>query len=299
MKREGFDVTHITAEPGSVNDAVATSRIAHLNNIGWIVVDGYQFGGDYQKIIKDYGHFLLVLDDFGHADHYYADIVLNQNIYSDISLYPKHESFTLFLLGTKYVLLRKEFLLWTEYKRIIPDVARKVLVTLGGSDPNNATGIIIEALKCINLNGLEVVIVVGGLNSHSALLQKMVTDYPNFSIRTNVENMPELIVWADIAISAGGTTCWELAFLGLPTILYPIAENQLINSAFLNRAGIAWNIKNNYHSENDLVIAISKCLKSYEGRTRMSEICQKTVDGKGTQRVINTILDNSNFKVKK
>ena len=38
--------------------------------------------------------------------------------------------------------------------------------------------------------------------------------------------MPELMAWADVGVSAGGLTSWELAFMGLPGIVIVTAANQ-------------------------------------------------------------------------
>ncbi len=185
------------------------------------------FDVEYQKIIKESGFSLLFIDDYGHADHYYADIVLNQNIYADMSFYQYYEPYTRFLLGTKYALIRKEFLKWSGWHRDIPEVARKILVTFGGSDPDNVTHKVIEAVRTVDLDGLEVKVVVGGANPHFDLIYETVKDLSNFTLIKNTENMSELVAWADIAISAGGSTCWELFFMGIPSIIIPIAENQV------------------------------------------------------------------------
>lgn len=296
--KEGFDVIHIPEKPGSVDDATETSRIAGIRSAQWVVVDGYHFDGNYQKRVKDCGHSLLAIDDYGHADHYYADLILNQNICADMSLYPEHEPTTRFLLGTKYALLRKEFLKWEGVKRDVPKVARKVLVTLGGSDPGNATGTVIEALKQIDLEGLEVIVVAGGLNSHSVMLREMTKNYPNFSLCSNVENMPDLMAWADVAISAGGTTCWELAFMGVPSILFPIAENQKCTLQSLLTGEIAKVIQ--IHEVQDHKIlkkTVLDLLKSKKDRETFSDAMRNLVDGKGISRII-LAMQSHKFKLR-
>lgn len=296
IKREGFEIIHIETKPGSDSDAQETSRIAQMNGAGWIVVDGYQFSGIYQKTIKKLGHSLLVIDDYGHAEHYYADIVLNQNIYANPTLYPSHEAETRFLLGTKYVLLRKEFLHFKNITRVVPEIGNKILVTLGGSDPDNITGIVVNSLKLVKIKGLEVIIVVGGLNTHLSQLEDTIKDHPNFSIHQNAENMPELMEWADFAISAGGTTCWELAFMGVPAILIPVAENQKNTLHFfeVNRMAKIMQIS---AIQNDLYPTINNLLQSMKERDYYSNAIKMLVDGKGTLRIIHAIA-SYNFKLR-
>lgn len=292
LKKEGMSVLHIHQEAGTLGDAYETIQIAHEYRADWIVVDGYHFGAEYQKKIKDAGLSLLFVDDFGHSDHYYADIVLNQNGYADISLYPRHENYTQFLLGTNYAIIRKEFLGWDRYHRTIPDVARKILVTLGGGDPDNVTGIVIEALKILNLENLEVIIVAGGLNHHYSLLEEMIIDNPHFTLKKNVENMPELMEWADIVISAGGSTCWELAFMGVPAIIIILADNQQLISQHLEHeisyVALGW-----YKdiTRKKICDAVQLLISSPNKRSEISKKAQKLVDGKGPIRIIQKITD--------
>ncbi|MBE3120100.1 MAG: UDP-2,4-diacetamido-2,4,6-trideoxy-beta-L-altropyranose hydrolase, partial [Candidatus Atribacteria bacterium] len=94
LASEGMQVTHLVTQPGSPEDAQQTVGLAQQREAVWIVVDGYYFGADYQQTIKRAGLRLLFVDDYGHAGHYYADLVLNQNIYANESLYPKREPHT-------------------------------------------------------------------------------------------------------------------------------------------------------------------------------------------------------------
>ena len=282
--REGIEVIHIGSPLGSVEDASKTALLARENGAHWIVVDGYHFGAEYQKTIKDAGLSLLFIDDYGHTDHYYADIVLNQNIYADMSLYKNYEPYTRFLLGAKYALLRREFLAWTEHKRDIPDIARKVLITFGGSDPDNVTLKVIEALKKIEIDRLDVITVVGGVNQNYKTIRQSVKERPGFSVRKDVNNMPELMAWADVAISAGGSTCWELVFMGLPSILCPVAENQMSNVRFLKSKGLVKCIRTDDISNLEVTAKkITNLLISHNERNLLSQNMKRLVVGEGSR----------------
>ena len=80
---EGMKIVHLKAQPGSFEDAKQTVNLAIDSGSPWIVVDGYHFSSEYQKLIEDSGAHQLFIDDYGHANHYYADIVLNQNTTCD------------------------------------------------------------------------------------------------------------------------------------------------------------------------------------------------------------------------
>jgi UDP-2,4-diacetamido-2,4,6-trideoxy-beta-L-altropyranose hydrolase len=284
---EGMDVLTMSEQPGSNDDAIITAETAKKTESLWVVVDGYQFGAEYQKILKEHNCRILFIDDYGHASHYYADLVLNQNIYADMSFYKKYESYTRFLLGTKFALLRREFLKWSGWHRDIPEVARKILVTLGGSDPGNVTFKIIDALRTIDLVGLEVKVVVGSENPHFKHIHKTMNDLSNFTLIKNVRDMPELMAWADIAISGGGSTCWELAFMGVPGIIITFADNQRLISRHLSQE-ISYVAIGEYENiSNEMLIdAIQLLIISHHKRLEIFQKAQKLVDGEGASRVI-------------
>src|SRR5271168_4272426 len=76
---ESCEVFAVAGVPGSEDDAAQTIALAREKQADWIVVDGCQFGEDYQRALKRAGFKALFLDDYGHAHHYWAEVVLNQN----------------------------------------------------------------------------------------------------------------------------------------------------------------------------------------------------------------------------
>ncbi|NER34635.1 MAG: UDP-2,4-diacetamido-2,4,6-trideoxy-beta-L-altropyranose hydrolase [Oscillatoria sp. SIO1A7] len=295
IESEGMQVVCLTTEPGSAADARETAAVARELQASWVVVDGYRFGGEYQKTIKDSGLRLLFIDDCGHAEHYYADLVLNQNISAEEQWYRNREPCTQLLLGTRYTLLRREFWQWQGWQRTVPAIAKKVLVTLGGADPDNVTLKVIRALQLVEVEELEAVVVVGGSNPHYETLEMAVQD-SRFPIRLqrNVTNMPQLMAWADVAISAGGSTCWELAFMGLPSLLLVLAENQRAIAeklATLNQAvNLGWH--QNVKAQN-MADTFSTFLQCTEQRTKAIEVSQQIVDGEGVSRIVKSLEANS------
>jgi UDP-2,4-diacetamido-2,4,6-trideoxy-beta-L-altropyranose hydrolase len=256
----------------------------------WLVVDGYHFDSAYQKSIKEAGHKLLWIDDYGHADHYYADLILNQNISADESFYANREPYTRLLLGTSYALLRREFKQWQGWKREIPATARKVLVTLGGGDPDNVTLKIIQALKQVNISGLEAKIVAGPANPNLQILSQKIGDNSNLQIITNAANMTDLMAWADVAVSAGGSTCWEMALLGLPNIIMYFAENQRPIAEKLHEGNAALNLGWSQDLSIERITQhMEQLLLSRECRREYSKNSQYLVDGSGSLRLCQEI----------
>jgi len=285
---EGFQSVRLSVTPGTKEDAAKTGETAKSQNASWIVADGYNFGLDYQRIIKAAGLRLLFPDDYGHAEEYVADFVLNQNLTANAALYARRGPHTRLLLGTRYVLLREEFLRWKDWRREIPPVARKVLVTLGGADPDNVTGKVIQALRGLDV---EVKIVIGGSNPHLEQLRSQVSsvirDPSSLTLLTDVTNMPELMAWADAAVAAGGSTSWELAFMGLPSLAIVLADNQLEVAASLERAGVTINLGEQKRLKIEgATETVQALLADHSRRENMSRRGRQLVDGLGVQRVL-------------
>jgi UDP-2,4-diacetamido-2,4,6-trideoxy-beta-L-altropyranose hydrolase len=264
----------------------STSNVLASHPGAWVVLDGYHFDPSYQLRIKEAGHPLLVIDDMAHLEHYYADIVLNQNIHARQLNY-SCEPYTTLLLGTHYALLRREFWPWREWERTIPETARKVLVTLGGGDPDNQTLKVIRALHQVDINGLEATIVIGATNPH---FQEIETAIRHSSLPINLvhntSTMPELMYWAEAAISAGGSTCWEMAFIGLPIMVMVLSENQKGIAAGLAEKKAAINIGwYTEHSIEEIAVKLASLLENRELRCHMSRQGTKLVDGFGSERI--------------
>lgn len=284
-------ILHLSVEVGSDEDAHQTVDFAYQFAAKWVVVDGYHFGAKYQKAIKNFGNSLLFFDDYGHANCYYADLVLNQNISAHQDLYINREPYTKLLLGTDYTLLRKEFCQWLQWHRKINLVASKILVTFGGSDPDNVTLKVIQSLLFMS-NDLEVIVVVGGSNPHYKKLKSVTESNSAISIQQNVNNMPELMAWANIAIAAGGSTNWELAFMGLPSIVITIADNQKAIAAELDRQGVIINL--GWHQDvtiEQISLVLRELIGDRHKREDMSQKGRKLVDGNGASRVASQMLN--------
>lgn len=291
LRQESVEVLEISGTPGTPKDAARTAALARQHSAAWVVVDGYQFGEDYQRRLKSGGLQILFLDDYGHAGHYYADLVLNQNVSADESAYQNRESYTQLLLGPRYCLLRREFIAWRKGRRKISPVGHRVLVTMGGSDPENFTARAIEALSLIGADSLEATVVVGGSNVHFQLLERLAAGAGRkFVVHRDVPNMAELMAWADVVVSAAGTTCWELCLMGLPALLIDLAANQRPVARELDRRGCAIHLGNGGEVSSELLATeVQRLLNSRLDRQAMSLRSGELVDGEGAKRVISEL----------
>jgi UDP-2,4-diacetamido-2,4,6-trideoxy-beta-L-altropyranose hydrolase len=274
LRSQGFALAQLDAKSGSGLDAERLVALARSHDPAWVVVDGYDFGADYQRALKRAQLKILFIDDNGGLETYAADFVLNHNLHARESLYNNREIDTQLLLGTKYALLRREFVSASARSDPSP-VACKLLVTMGGSDPTNVTLRVMEAIEQVEIENLEVMVVTGGSNPHFASVAECVAQSnQHCRVLSNVANMQPVISWADLAISAAGGACWEFCALGLPSILLAVADNQLPNA--------------------EMTRLITRVANSLSEREALSHTARSLVDGKGAARVVSALLGPGN-----
>ena len=281
----------LNEEPGSSDDAARTAGIARMCGAGWLVIDGYHFGADYQCAVAGSGARTLVIDDFGTVGEYSADVILDQNLGTSENAYAQRPAATSLVLGPRFALLRREFARWHDWPREIPAEGRRVLVTLGGSDPENATLKVIEALRQVKVDGLEAVIVAGGGNPHREQLAAAVNAAGRgFRLVIDADNLDELMAEADLAVAAGGSTSWERALLGLPGLVVVLAENQRGIARALGEAECAHDLGwARDLSAPQLAEQITAALHDGAWRARAAERSRALVDGRGAERVVHAL----------
>lgn len=289
LRDEGMEVNYLKAPPTTIADAEQTADQARNHDAYCVVLDGYDFRGPYQQVIKKAGFRLMVIDDNGENGDYYADIVLNHNLYAREELYASRSDDTGLLLGSRYVLLRKEFLEWKGWKRVIPEHARNLLVTFGGSDPCNITLQVLRELNELKVEEINVKVVVGPANRNAReLYEYSRTCWFPCELSCSVRDMSAMMAWADVAIAAAGVTCWEMAFMGVPALLMVVAENQMCIAQSLSEEKACMVMG----QPDSIVDLTNHMINSGTLRRSMSERGQTLIDANGSTRVVNCILGN-------
>lgn len=301
LKLEGISVDYLSTSPGSREDAQFTAALAKKEDANWIVIDGYQFGDNYQRYLENRGFQLLVIDDYGHIGQYSSNFVLDQNINTDESFYGKKAASTQLLLGNQFALLRNEFRSYRRFTREISSNGRRILVTLGGSSRNEPIFTILSALSEVKSvkSELECVVIMGGSSQYSGEIRSCSEELAlSICIKDHVESMAELMAWADLAVSGAGTTCWELAYMGLPSIVIVLAENQSMLGQGVHSAGLALNL-GWYHNitASRMAKSLIPLLANASERKAMSQRGQTLIDGDGTDRVL-MYLTNQPFRLR-
>lgn len=285
IRGEGFDLVQIAAERGSAQDLEETVAAAERLGCECVVQDGYCFDAEYQKALQGSVARLLVLDDNSECERYTASLVLNQNAYASEAMYERRSADTRLLLGARYALLRREFL---ELGRPAPraaDRAKNILVSLGGGDPENVSASVLEALRRTRLRDINVRVICGPSNPNLEALQSEAELPFACEVLTGV-SMPQAMAWADLAITGAGATCWETAFMGLPSCVVVMAENQVRVAVTLARIGVAeCAVDASQLDTGVLADRVARLAADGERRSAMSKRGRELVDGRGAERV--------------
>jgi len=254
---------------------------------GWAILDGYQFKENLIKALKDKGFRVLLLDDNQQLEHYSADLVLNQNVYASSAMYTSKEPAVTLLLGPRFALLRSEFS--SEVNSGVNEVLEipEILLSMGGSDPKNATshflkGIAASESKC------KVLVVVGAANPHLSEIKHTIERFQLCAeIRINESRISELMERSSLAICAGGTMVYELASLGVPSLLCEIADNQKMVVLGMEEAGASISLgKLEELSVVEIAKEFSSLIEDHNKMKSMSIAAKKLVDGNGSRRVV-------------
>jgi UDP-2,4-diacetamido-2,4,6-trideoxy-beta-L-altropyranose hydrolase len=208
----------------------------------WWVVDHYGLDAQWERAVKG-GSRIAVIDDLADREHA-CDVLTDPGVLRCAEDYagrvPVH---CRLLIGPRFALLRDEFVQWraASLARRAQAQLCKVLVFMGGMDPQSGTARVMRSLAQLDLREpLQVTVVMGQQAPSLASVQALMADVPaHWCLLTHVNDMARLMSEADLAIGACGTTVWERACLGLPSICAVLADNQVVVGEHLQSAGIA------------------------------------------------------------
>jgi len=284
VTENGVKVSRLEAQIGSDEDAHKTIELAEKLKTESIVADGYSFGKSYQGALRGAKGCFCFIDDGANLDGYRADLLINPNLYATEEMYAGQEIGKL-LVGRKFAMLRKEF--WEQRDKPAALRTRHVLITMGGSDPDNVTGKVVRSVKGSSLENIGIRAIAGAGNPYWETLQVQ-AGRPGHPVELlqNVADMRAQFEWADICVSAAGNTALELACVGLAGLYIILVDNQEPVARAIRKFGfgrvLGWHEDVN---EEAIRAAVRDILASTEERDRMGRWGQELVDGKGALRV--------------
>lgn len=223
------------------SDLVNTKEILETNQYDVLVVDHYLLDQSWEEPMRDCVNSLMVIDDMANRSHS-CNVILDQNCYPNADrrykdLLPKS---AIQLIGPSYAMLRDEFLLAKRQEAACSNGGHvgNILVFFGGADSFNQTSLVLDALRELQLDGVEINVVVGRSNPHLIEIQKLCETICGAAFHCQINNMAELMNKADLAIGAGGSTTLERMCMGLPSVITTLAKNQLEQNMHLESQGL-------------------------------------------------------------
>ena len=192
-----------------------------------LVVDHYALDARWKQLLRAGCRRLMVIDDLADSPHD-CGLLLDQNLVAN--LYNRYETLlpekSANLLGPRYALLQPAYAVLHEQARPRSRYPQRVFVFFGGVDLDNLTHTTLTALLQLDLSNIQVDVVVAEKNPHREALERLVRDVPNIHLHGLQPTLAPMLLAADLAIGAGGTTNWERLCLGLSTLVITLADNQ-------------------------------------------------------------------------
>lgn len=250
------------------------------------LADSYYVTESYLSKIREYIP-VCYMDDRG-ISGLPVDVLINYNIFAGLSLYGGSEAGgTSYLLGTEYTPLRREF---QNVPYQVRDQVKRVLITTGGSDRYNLAGKILEeVLRMPEIGGLEYAVVSGAYNEHLPELLELAKRHCGVQVFSNVADMAELMRTCDIAVTAGGSTMYELCAVGVPMICFSFVDNQeKIVEGFRARELVCFGgdyLRQGKGMVRDVAEHIALLCRDAQLRRRYSKHQRRLVDGRGSLRI--------------
>ncbi len=211
---------------------------AYLSEEEIVVLDGYNFDSNYQLNVKAIGAMLVCIDDI-HAYPFVADAVINQAGGVEAGNY-QTAPYTKVYLGPDYALLRKPFLAAAKSARKYTEDQHRVLVNLGGADPQNHTLEVAKAVRALDPS-IPIEIVIGAAYRHQVALQGWLQRQHHVAVHQNMgaEEMCRLMQACAMAVTSASGVAYEYATVGGLLFVMQTADNQHDLYQFLTTSGVA------------------------------------------------------------
>ena len=238
LESERCRVEMIEAVPGTARDARSLLSIAGEMGARAIVLDGYRLGTNFQRSVRTEGRPVMVIDDDGCHGRYCADIILNPNPHAAPVLYARRSPSGRLLLGSRHLLLRREFR-QCKPRRRFPGTARRVLVMVGGTGIGSAIARTLRSVAAVVRQGIEVLVISPNATDGDTIIRLAGNLSGRLEFVVDPPNLAQRMAWADVAVTAAGSTVWELLSLGVPTLAFPISANQRLIAKRLREEGLA------------------------------------------------------------
>lgn len=296
INRWGFEVNLLNKKISLQEDAMQTKEMSEELDVDFLLVDLSTTENlnhkseffNFFEIVKSSGKYLLIFEDFENIE-IACDLAVIPYLGAEDIPYKVFKD-TKHLLGCAYFIASRALINLAAVDRVIRKDARKVLVVIGGSDPTSLSLDVFQALCGIQDKQLDVKFVIGECFDDLLIknLKEKVKAFVGKIEYCYKADIPRLMLWADLVITGEGLTRYEAALIGTPNLVVTRTDLTKDNKDKFIDAKIAKHIS---VIGGDLSEEISKEIKSlledYSQRKRMSALGKKTIDGRGSERIIN------------
>lgn len=264
----------------------------------WLIVDHYALDHKWESKIRSWVSKIMVIDDLANRPHD-CDLLLDQTFGQDRERYEGLISERCqALCGTSYTLLRPEFAQirnsGSQYDRL--DEKPVIHVFFGRMDHANYTARFARLLLT-EFRRVKIKILVGSGYQGTGELRELSKDFGG-RIRWDQEvtNVAAHMAECTLAFGAPGMATWERACLGLPAAYLAVAENQAVILESLSKKGFCYYLGSAESiSDQELVYRFGEFLDNMRQLRSIREVCLANVDGKGTERVVATLIGNESI----
>lgn len=268
----------------------------------FLLIDSYFVTEDYFRAIRGLIKELELDTKIGYIDDLYkfdydVDLIVNYDLKVPQDFY----SAKVQLLGGEYAPIRRQF---CDAKYKINKRAQKVFISTGGTDHYHIEGRLLREIyfdenpcrEVLDFTGILCEVIVGPLFEEDYVkeLEKMAAECEFITLHYNPGNMAEIMKKCDFAVSAGGTTLYELCTVGVPTVVFSMSDNQVqFVQAFdeLGAAKYAGDIRNDHRLIQKIVTWGTAAVDNPGFRKRMSEKARNIMDGKGAEKIATAIME--------
>ena len=252
-----------------------------------ILIDSYLAPKEVYDHLSKISEVPAYYDDFGRIE-YPCGVVINGNIHAQLINYPKNPCVK-YLLGTHYLPMRKEF--WKVPEKKIRREVKNILITFGGEDLRCMSPRVLKILTDEFPELTKVLVIGKGFNKDIIKVCEDIADKRTRMVYyPNAEAMKDLMLKADIAISAGGQTLYELARIGVPTIAIIVADNQEMQVKTFFERGFLYGFFYWDEFDDTRLSEYIEELQDVALRKEKSEIGRSLIDGRGAHAVVEEFL---------
>lgn len=257
-----------------------------------ILVDSYQATENYLRLLGEHAR-VIYIDDLNRFT-VPAAMVVNYASFAKPdckSLYK--DSGAALCMGWQYTPLR---LVFADSQHTFCQEVKNVLITTGGSDPYEMSVLLADRLlKLESFKNVRIHVVAGKFCQCIDRLQQMQLQEERLCLYQNISNMEELMCQCDFAVSAGGTTVFELFACGVPVIAFGFAENQMESLHLLAKQGALCYMGDARENVNDTADKIIQQAEEFCRDAALRKEYEKrghsVTDGKGAFRIADAILE--------